>query len=185
MAERSLPSVGMSPIDAYTADLTRPLVHIESLGTTDAITTVNVKATLTSGGNDIGVAGYFETHIAGTTSGHTYGLGSWINADTDSVLSAANIITPLDVGVYTTEAEASARIVLMQLQGQLSGAPATLHVFRVNTTQTITAVFAAANAGSLGFATSAGTTSTKNGDIAIADVIGTGVVYIRTYNAAG
>ena len=185
MAERTLPSVGVSPCDFYGVKITKPLGHFESESETNHIATVNVKATLTSGQNNLGVAGYFETHIAGTTEGHTYGLGSWINADAASVLSAAHIIVPIEVGVYTEEAEANARIVLMQLQGILSGAPASLHVFRVNTTQTITAVLAAANAGSLGFAASAGTTSTKNGDIAIADVVGTGVVYVRTYNAAG
>ena len=181
---RSYPSTGNSPLDAFSSAADRPMIYLETTTTTDDLRTIDVKATLTSGDNAYGVAAYFETHIAGTTSGHTYGVGSWINLDTGGTLSSGHLIVPIEVGVYTGEAEANARVVLMQLQGILNGAPNTLHVFRVNTTQTITAVFAAANAGSLGFTVSAATSSTKNGDIAIADVVGTGVVYVRTYDSA-
>lgn len=179
---RTLPTL-LSPIDAYSGAMDRPLGYFESEMTTDDLSTIYCKATLTSGDNAYGVAGYFETHIAGTTSGHIYGLGSWINLDTAGVLSAGNIIVPIEVGVYTGEAEADARIVLMQLQGILNGAPASMHVFRVNTTQTITAIFAAANAGSVCFAAGE-TASTQAGSIAIADIVGTGVVYINTYTVS-
>lgn len=151
----------------------------------DSYSGVRVAVTAAAATNAYGMAGYFDATITGTTAGHCYGLGSWINTATTPVLSAGHIIVPLECGVYTGEAQANARIVLGQFQAILNGAPATLHVFRVNTTQTTTAIFAAANAGSIGFASGAGTTSTKNGDIPIADVVGTGVVYVRTYDAAG
>ena len=183
MAERTIPSVGMSPLDAYSDAATRPMLYLETTSTTDDISTINVKATLTSGDNAYGVAGYYETHIAGTSSGHTYGLGSWLQTDTGGVMSAGNIMVPLEVGVYTGQAQAGARVVLCQLQAILNGAPTSLHVFRVNTTQTVTAVFAAANAGSIAFA-SGETGSTSAGTIAIADVVGTGVVYIDTYTTS-
>jgi hypothetical protein len=146
---------------------------------------VRVAVTAAAPTNAYGMAAYFDTTITGTTAGHCYGLGSWINTSSTPVLSASHIIVPLECGVYTGEAQASARIVLGQFQAILNGAPASLHVFRINTSQTTTAVFAAANAGSIGFASGAGTTSTKNGDIPLADVVGTGVVYVRTYDAAG
>lgn len=184
MAARTIPSVGMSPIDAYNAEATRPLLYLEMESVTDDISCVNVKATLTSGDNAYGVAGYFETHIAGTTSGHIYGLGSWINLDTGGVLSSGHIIVPIEVGVYTGEAEASARIVLMQLQGILNGAPNSLHVFRVNTTQTVTAVMAAANPGSVGYAADTVlNTGSKLGNVPLFDIVGVGVVYVEVFSS--
>lgn len=151
----------------------------------DAVSGIRSIVTAPAASNAYGMSGYFDATITGTTAGHCYGLGSWINTATTPVLSADHIIVPLECGVYTGEAQATARIVLAQFQAILNGAPASLHVFRINTSQTTTAVFAAANAGSIGFAAGAGTTSTKNGDIPIADVVGTGVVYVRTYDAAG
>ncbi len=171
------------PIDAYTSALTRALVYVEAEGTTDNVTAVYCKSTLTSGANEWGVAGYFETHIAGTTSGHTYGFGSWINVDTSAVLSAGHIIVPFEGGVYCAEAQATARIVLMQLQGILGGAPASMHIFRVNTNQEITAMFAAANAGSVHYAAGE-TAGTAAGTIAFADIVGSGVRYIQLYSAS-
>ena len=151
----------------------------------DSYSGVRVAVTAPAATNAYGMAGYFDTTITGTTAGHCYGLGSWINTSTTPVLSASHIIVPLECGVYTGEAQASARIVLGQFQAVLNGAPASLHVFRINTTQTTTAVFAAANDGSLAFTASGTTGSNKNGDIPIADIAGRGVVYVRTYDAAG
>lgn len=181
---RTLPSQGLSPIDAYSSEMDRPLGYFESETTTDDLSTVYCKATLTSGDNAYGVAGYFETHIAGTTSGHIYGLGSWINLDTGGTLSAGHIIVPMEVGVYTGEAEANARVVLMQLQGILNGAPSSLHVFRVNTTQTITAVMAAANPGSVGYAADTTlNTGSKLGNVPLFDIVGVGVAYVEVFSS--
>ncbi len=141
--------------------------------------------TITSSGNEEGVTGYFEGHIAGTTTGHTYGLGSWFNVDTGAVLSAGHIIVPIEGGVYTSEAQAAARIVFAgQHQAILTGAPASLHAWRLNTTQTITALITAANSGSVGFTAGTGTSGTQRGYIPIADVVGVGLCYIRVYATA-
>ena len=137
---------------------------------------------VTSGASE-GLAGYYEGHIAGTSTDHTYNFGSWINVDTGAVLTAGMIVVPFEGGVYAGEAQAAARVVFGgQHQAILTGAPASLHCWRLNTTQTITALIAAANAGSVGY--SAGTAGTGVvGTIPVADVVGTGVVYIDVHAA--
>ena len=146
---------------------------------------VRVAVTAPASSNAYGMAAYFDTTITGTTAGHSYGVGSWINTASTPVLSAEHIIVPFEGGVYTGEAQATARIVFGgQHQAILNGAPASLHAWRLNTTQTITAVIAAANAGSIGFTGGAGTSGTQVGYIPIADIVGTGVVYIRVYDSA-
>jgi len=150
----------------------------------DAYSGMRSIVTAPAASNAYGMSGYFDATITGTTAGHCYGLGSWINTSTTPVLSAGHLIVPLECGVYTGEAQATARVVLCQLQAVLTGAPASLHVFRVNTTQTTTAVIAAANPGSVGYTAGAGTAGTQLGYIPIADIVGTGVVYIRVYDSA-
>ena len=128
---------------------------------------------------------YLEGHVEGVQNGLIYNLGSWINVDAGSTL-IGTILTPLDTGVYTAEAEAAARIVFGgQHMAILTGAPALLHCWRLNTTQTITAVIAAANPGSVGYAASGTTNSNKIADVPMFDVVGAGVVYVRLYDAAG
>jgi len=159
-----------------------------SLGTSASKITVTttdypfqVYSILTSGQSE-GLTGYHEGHIAGTTAGHTYGLGSWINVDTSAVLSAGHIITPIEGGVYTSEAQAAARVVFAgQHQAILNGAPASLHAWRLNTTQTVTALIAAANTGSVGYVAAVTEADAPVGYIPIADIVGIGVVYVRVY----
>ena len=146
--------------------------------------------TVSAPNNQSGMAAYFDATINGSTAGHCYGLGSWINTGpTSPVLSAGHIIVPFEGGVYTGEAQASARVVFGgQHQAILDGAPASLHCWRLNTTQTITALIAAANTGSVGYAAAAGATSNKLGDIPLAEIVGINggnPVYIRVYDAAG
>ncbi len=180
---RTLPTL-LSPIDAYMANQDRPLVYLESGDSDNDISAIYVKAYMTSGSNASGVAGYFETHVAGTSTNHTYGLGSWINIEDAAVLAAGHIHVPFEGGVYEGAATmTNARIVLMQLQAVLTGTPASLHIFRVNTTKTITAVFAAANSGSIGYTAGTGS-GTAIGWIALADIAGgVGVVYAKVYSA--
>ena len=137
---------------------------------------------VTSGASE-GLAGYWEGHIAGTTTGHTYNFGSWINVDESAVLAAGHIIVPYEGGVYTSEAQATARIVFAgQHQAILTGAPASLYAWRLNSTQDITALIAFANPGTAGY--QAGTAGTGvSGTIPIADIVGTGVVYIDVHAA--
>ena len=174
-----------APTDFYNMAIMNPIVKVETKTVTDHIAAVNVKATLTSGQNNLGVAGYFETHIAGTTEGHTYGLGSWINLDTGGTLSAGHIIVPIEGGVYTGEAEAAARIVFAgQHQAILGGAPASLHAWRLNTNRTITALIAAANPGSVGYAADVTlNTGSKLGNVPLFDIVGVGVAYVEVFSS--
>lgn len=147
---------------------------------------MDMYATLAGGASE-GLSAYFEGHITAALTGHTYGLGSWINVDAASLLAAGFICTPFEGGVYAGDAQAAARVVFAgQHMAILAGAPASLHAWRLNTTQTITALIAAANPGSVGYAASAGTTSNKVGDIPFADIAGgPGLRYIRLYDAPG
>ena len=147
---------------------------------------VDVRVTVGAANNQLGMSGYYDATINGTTAGHCYGFGSWINSATGAVFSAGNIIVPFEGGVYTGQAQASARVVFAgQHHAILDGAPTSLHAWRLNTTQTVTAVIAAANSGSVGYAASAGTSGSKVGDVPLFDVVGHGVRYVRLYDAAG
>ena len=162
-------------------------VTIAALTAGDSYSGVRVAVTAENSTNAYGCAAYFDTTITGTTAGHTYGTGSWINIGASAVASSGHIIVPWEGGIYEGSATmTNARCVFAgQYQAVLTNTPATLHAWRLNTTKTITALIAAANSGSVGYAASAGTTSTKCGDIPIADVVGHGVVYVRCYDAAG
>lgn len=134
--------------------------------------------------NEAGMSAYFQTDISGTTAGHCYGLGSWINtaAAGTPVLSAGNIIVPIEGGVYTGEAQAAARIVFAgQHQAILNGAPASLHAWRLNSTQTITAVIAAANPGSVGYVAAVTEADAPIGYVPMFDIVGVGIGYVRLY----
>jgi hypothetical protein len=158
--------------------------QVNRVTTTSGSYGTSLFATLAGGASE-GLTGYYEGHISAATTGHTYNLGSWINADAVSVFAAGHIITPFEGGIWTGTAQAAARIVFAgQHQAILNGAPASLHAWRLNTTQTITALIAAANAGSVGYVASVATASTKVGSIPLADVIGTGVVWVRCYDSA-
>jgi hypothetical protein len=151
----------------------------------DAYSGLRVIVTAPAAHNEYGMSAYFETTITGTTAGHCYGVGSWINTASTPVLSAGHIIVPFEGGVYTGEAQAAGRIVFGgQHQAILAGAPASLHAWRLNTNRTITALIAAANPGSIGFTAGTGTSGVQAGYIPIADIVGVGVVYIRVYTSA-
>ena len=142
---------------------------------------------LTSGQSE-GVNGYVQGDLYGTCTGHTYGFASWLNLQTG--YDAANveyIHTPFEGGVWSADAQASLRCYFGgQSQAILAGAPNELIFWRLNTNQTINALFMAANAGSIGYVNTALTTSTKVGDIPFADIVGyAGVRWIRVYDAAG
>lgn len=173
-----------SPGDFYDASLTAPLHYVESLTVTDHIPATRVKATITSAQNNLGVAGYYETHIAGTTTGHTYGHGSWINVDAGAVLSAGHIIVPIEGGIYTSEAQAAARLVFgAQYQAVLTGAPATLFAWRLNSDQLITALIQGVNPNSVGYVVDATTDDGKVGGIPLVEVSGA-VRWVRVYSGA-
>jgi len=131
-------------------------------------------------GQSEGLNGYVDGTILGTPTGATYGFGSWVAVDDTAVLGA-NVVTPHDVGIYTGAAQAAANMYFAgQAQAQLNGAPGALHAWRFNTTQTIDAIFLAANAGSLGWVADATEDDAKTGGIPFATV-GGAVQWIRLY----
>lgn len=103
-------------------------------------------------GQSVGLMGYWQGHIVGTTTGDIFGIGQWINVDVGAVLSANHVITPHETGVYTPEAQAAAWIVFGgKHQAILAGAPAHLYVWELNSNHTITALIRAVNPQSVGY----------------------------------
>ncbi len=143
----------------------------------------SMRAELT--GASEGLCDYQEGHITGVQTGHIYNHGSWINVDAGDYLDGS-IITPYEGGIWSGTTQPLGRVVFAgQHMAILFDAPASLHAWRLNTTQTIDALIAAANAGSVGYAAAVGTTSNKVGDLPLADVVGHGIRWVRLYDAAG
>jgi len=159
-----------------------PSVHVTVSNLGAAVNGNDFYVTVANPNNQSGTSAYFDSTYTGATAGHCYGLGSWINAGA-AVFSAGNIIVPFEGGVFTSGSNPNGRVVFAgQHQAILNDAPASLHAWRLNTTQTITAVIAAANAGSIGYTAGTGG-GTAVGWIAIADIVGVGVVYAKVYSA--
>lgn len=142
------------------------------------------KGILTDGQSE-GVCGYVQGDLYGDSAGHTYGFGAWLNLMTSYTATAGHIHVPFEGGVWCGEANAAARIVFAgQHQAILTGAPASLNAWRLNTTQTVDALIAAANAGSVGYVADAGVASTKVGAVPLVDVVGHGIRWVRLYDAS-
>jgi hypothetical protein len=141
--------------------------------------------TYLAGGATEGLTAYFEGHLTAAQTGNIYGLGSWINVDSTNLMSA-NIMTPFEGGIWAGTAQAAGRVVFAgQHHAILTSAPATsLHAWRLNSTQTVTAVIAAANPGTVGYVASGAETSTMVGAVPLFDIVGAGVVWVRLYDAA-
>ena len=134
-------------------------------------------------GESEGLNGYVDGTILGTNTGAVYGFGSWLCLDAAAVIAAA-IITPLDIGIYSGAAQAAATVFGMQIQLQLAGAPASSYLCRVHNTQTITALYLAANVGSLGYVAGVGEGDAPIGYIPFATlpgINGGNPVLIRVY----
>lgn len=131
-------------------------------------------------GESEGLCGYLDGTILGTNTGAVYGLGLWLALDADATI-AGEIITPLDVGIYSGAAQAAATLYGIQIQFQLAGAPASLYNFRLSHIQTVDAMYYANGVGAVGFIADATTESTKTGGIPYVDIAGT-VHWIRLYD---
>lgn len=123
-----------------------------------------------------GICKYFQTTLSGVCAGGCYNIGNWINTAADFTSTAGQILTPYESGIYSAAVNATARIVFGGFyQTQLTGAPATMHVFRLNCNQPasgeITAIFEAANPQSIHYAAGEGGTGVV-GTIAFATVPG-------------
>jgi len=135
-----------------------------------------------AGGASEGLNGYVEGHLTATQTGHLYGYGSWINVD-DADLLNGSILTPFEGGIYSGDSNPLGRIYFAgQHQAILNDAPASLHAWRLNSTQDITALIASANPGTIGY--SAGTAGTGVvGTVPLFDCVGHGVLYIDLHAA--
>lgn len=184
---------GLSPIDAYGEDIDRPLAYFEST-CTDAITTATatlpclyVHATITAGmsGNISATAGHFQTHIAGTAVGKLTGLASFIEIDTgfvgftEAVNSSNCVISPLHVGIRSGTGvlhTLSTGQCVFGIYGQYlqsgTGNPGGLYFARINSTNTVTAIFYTDSVA--GCAHSETERTTKAGSLAIAYINGSG-----------
>ncbi len=134
-------------------------------------------------GQSEGLNGYVDGTILGTPTGAVYGFGSWLCLDDEATIGA-HIITPWDIGIYSGAAQAAATLFGMQIQMQLAGAPASLHLCRVNNTQTTTALYYATGAGSLGYVAAATHSDSPIGYIPLATIAGVNggnPVLVRVY----
>ena len=142
------------------------------------------RGVLTDGQSE-GVSGYVQGDLYGTATGNAYNLGSWMNLQA-GYAGTAFIHTPFEGGLWKGDADATLRAVYgAQFQAILAGAPASLHVFRLNATQVADAVYQVANLGSIGYVAGAATASTKVGDIPFVELPGAVIRWIRLYDAAG
>ena len=152
--------------------------------TTSGAYGLSLRATLAGGASE-GLSSYFEGHLTAASTGLIYNLGSWINVDDADLMTAGMIITPFEGGIYAGDSNAAARVVFAgQHQAILNDAPTSLHAWRLNSTQTVTAVIAAANPGSVGYTATGAETSTMVGAVPLFDIVGAGVVWVRCYDAA-
>jgi len=141
-----------------------------------------------AGGESTGLE-YFDQQVSGTQTGGIYGLGTWMELAA-GFTSNGSLIVAHEIGIYDAGAtlNVNGRVVMQQIQAILASTPGTsLHIWRINVAAAggaVTALIAAANPTSVGFVAGAGVASAKNGNIPIADVVGTGVVWVRTYAAA-
>lgn len=140
------------------------------------------------GKNDLGIGVYSESHVAGTGTGHTYGGGFWINLDAAYTGPNGYILSAQDNGIYGDAETALTGVEVvfgLRMEGIVSQNPGSFYPFSVNTNnRAITALFEGAAAPSVGYAASAGTTSTKIGDVPLFKV-GSTTGYVRIYDAAG
>ncbi len=176
---------GATKLGSLTSTADGLYLTVSALTVGDAYSGFRSVVTAVAAHNEYGMSAYFDSTITGTTAGHCYGVGSWINTATTPVLSAGHIIVPFEGGVYTGEAQATARIVFGgQHQAILGGVPASLHAWRLNTNRTVTALIAAANSGSVGYTAGTGTSGTQLGYIPMFDIVGVGIGYLRIYATA-
>lgn len=131
---------------------------------------------------------YFDQRISGQQTGSIYGLSTWMELAA-AFIASANLLVAHDIGIYQVPGAtiALSRVVLQQLQGILTAAPASLHIWRVNIAAAggaVTAVMAAANPTSVGFVAdlvdNAG--ANKLGNVPLFDIVGVGVCYVEVFS---
>ena len=135
-----------------------------------------------TGGQSEGLGGYVDGTILGTPTGPTYNFGSWLCINTAAVMGS-NLGVPYEGGIISEAAQASAELVYGAFyQAVLAGAPDSLHVWKLNSNRTITALINAVNPGSVGFEVGADT-ATFVGSIPLVTVSGA-VRWVKLYDGA-
>jgi hypothetical protein len=124
----------------------------------------------------------FEGTVTGTSTGHVAMLSAWINIPSGTA-SAANYVTPMNVGVYEDAAATitNAKIVFgARMQKILGDTDALSFPFSLNTNNAgITALFDVNTTTDLGIVTNAGT---DNGTlIPLARDINGNIIYVKVY----
>ena len=131
---------------------------------------------------------YKDARVGGQQTGGIYAHGVWMELQADFLHLDDNLLVLLEGGIYeATSLAADSRIVGLQLQYILAGAPNDIFHFRVNVAAAggaITAIYAAANPDSLGFNATVTESDAPIGYIPFAEIVGINggnPVQIRVY----
>lgn len=145
---------------------------------------------LLEAGRSNGVACYFAAEVDGTQTGDIYGGGLWIEPQSTYINIADNMVI-WDLGIWCAngagQTMALQDIIGIQMCIDVGEAPDTIHWFRLNsaaTTGIITAVFAAANPDSVGYAADVTINNAdKLGNVPLFNIVGLGVCYVEIFSA--
>ena len=155
----------------------------------DAYSGVRSTVTAAAASNGYGTAAYFDTTLTGTNVGHVWGAGSWVNLASGATIAGGGyIVAAQDNGFYDGGGTLTGRVVYGLRAEYIADSVASDGVFMFSTNsnnQEVTALFETADNGpSLSYAVVAGTSSTKVGDICIAQLHDGTKLYIRVYDSA-
>ena len=190
---RTFPTAGLSPIDAYRENITRPLGYFESTTVTDDMSAVKIVAAQAGGNNTLGMAWYADANFSGVmTATFLYGCGTWINlATTFDGAATHGVVAAQDNGIYATTLTESATTDLvygMRAECITAATVKGLYAFSLNapaaTTATNRAIFYSDNVESVGYSVT--NRSTTAGSLAIAYINGSGrtvVYYVNLFVA--
>ena len=131
---------------------------------------------------------YKDARVGGQQTGGIYAHSVWMELQADFLHLDDNLLVMLEGGIYeNTSLAADSRVIGLQLQYILAGAPNDLFHFRVNVAAAggaITAIYASANPDSLGFNATVTESDAPIGYIPFAEIVGINggnPVQIRVY----
>ena len=145
---------------------------------------------LLEAGRSNGVACYFAAQVDGLQSGDIYGGGLWIEPQA-TYINIADHMVIWDLGIWCAtgagQTMALQDIIGIQMCIDVGENPDTIHWFRVNSAASsgaITAVFAAANPGSVGYVADVTiNTLNKLGNVPLFNIVGPGICYVEVFSA--
>ena len=131
---------------------------------------------------------YKDARVGGQQVGGIYAHSVWMELQADFLHLDDNLLVMLEGGIYeATSLAADSRVVGLQLQYILAGAPNDIFHFRVNVAAAggaITAIFASANPNSIGYVAAVTESDAPIGYIPLAEIVGINggaPVQIRVY----